>query len=149
MVSVVPESIIAASAVIAIISMFLPWWCVNGNYTQSINGFNGWGLLYFVGWFVVAAFLCIRACGPAVVRTNRFPFADWFIYVVGGVLMVIAALSIWDSLLIYSADQSNLRYGWWIALVAAILTVLGGMLKQRETPSVDHSTPNRLQVFAP
>ena len=88
-----PEVVVALGIVLALLSLFLPWWSwtlgqtadtydtsLPESITVTATGFQGWGIVYFVISLVLVAFLFTRTIGRDAVRSIPLPFADWVFY---------------------------------------------------------------------
>ena len=84
-----PEAVVVLGIVLGVVSLFLPWWswtlsASGGTYDTAVpqtmmitaTGFQGWGIVYFVIWLILVAFLFVRTVGRVAVRTFTLPFAD-------------------------------------------------------------------------
>lgn len=142
-----PTVWITAGVALGIIALFLPWWGFSGpegTVLSPSNGFSGWGTLYFVCWFLVGGFIFLRTVGREAVRDLALPFADWLAYFLGGILMSISVLAVWAS--IPSSEEgipfstagisAGTRPGWWVALMAAVLVLVGAAIERSRQPTI-------------
>jgi hypothetical protein len=109
----------------------------------TATGFQGWGIVYFVIWLVLVAFLFVRTVGRDAVRTVTLPFADWVFYVWAGALMAVCLLIARDTASTgLSLEQGSIglvlgfRAGWWLAMLAAVAVCLGGVMKRDRDPAM-------------
>ena len=98
------------------------------------NGFSDWGFGYFGFWLVAAALLAMRAIPIRFIRSVVLPVPDWFIYGSAGALMIVSALLYGYAYISgpFNAPYSmvHLQAGWWLALVAPVVILLGAWWKQ-------------------
>lgn len=131
-----PIRVTGAGFALGIIAMYLPWW---GLYVDAPRGFFGgpaftgfseWGIGYFIVWLGGTGLYIIRTVCRDADLGVRLPVADWFGYAAAGTLMGLFALTVPDSLLVGggTVDLSPLRYGWVLAMIAAILVLVGGLI---------------------
>lgn len=102
-------------AVIAFISLFLPW--ISMGMFGSANGFRGWGLLSFLG--------VIGVVGSCFLGDKSAPFDDTFKKVALG---SFAATSVGALIFYFNLGSGFIRldsgFGLWLCLVLGILGIL-------------------------
>jgi hypothetical protein len=133
-----PEWILAAGFGLGIVALFLPWWAFSPAGQPfglvggvGITGLSGWGIGYFIVWLVGTTLLLLRTVARDAVLDFDPPVADWFVFGACGVLMAIFALTTLDWLFFGGVGQMGLRYGWWLAMISAILVVVGALLMRQ------------------
>ncbi|HVS42185.1 MAG TPA: hypothetical protein VMU20_07920 [Candidatus Dormibacteraeota bacterium] len=152
------EQVIGIASVVLLLSLFLSWLSFScsgpfcGAAGAGAGGFHGWGWLTFLALLGVAALLVIRCFLAETLTLPELPAPDAAIYMAGGVLEVVGCLLFWveyhDSFQSIGAGPTRFSYGlgfgWWMALLAGVSTVIGGLLMQREreaTHAERHSPP--------
>ena len=130
------SKVVAGALVVSFVTMFLPWAGVSsGPYSNSENGFHQFGLLFFLFWLIAAAFWIIRTFDTPV-DIPTLPYADWMLYIIGGVVMLFAGLLFYvdtphGSVSGFgSSVQWGVMFGWWIAVIAAAGLIAGGWLSR-------------------
>jgi hypothetical protein len=125
-----PELVVGAGLILAIISLYLPWWGYdmfsNTIFSIGFIGFADWGIGYFIIWAVSACLLSLRTICRGAAPDFTLAVGDWYVYAVSGVLLLLFALIPLDDVVTEGA-HFGLRYGWFVAMAAALL-VLGGAL---------------------
>jgi hypothetical protein len=133
-----------ASLVLLIVILFFPWMGVSfdcrGNAlceasvgSVSFTGLHGWGVLCFVVLLITIAFWVLRSEWVRdSVPIPALPLPDWQIYIGLGALEVITILLFW----LEYKDGADLKFGWFLALLAGIGTIVGGYMKQNEPQPV-------------
>ncbi len=117
---------ILISAVIGIISIFLPWFSAGAfGFSVHINGFHGWGILAFL------CFIAAIVIGLLGVQTQALDKTMWLAAIVCG---AVALLSVIITMLSSSGGfgfiSAAFGFGIWMALAAAIgVTVFAWMFK--------------------
>jgi len=137
------NKVVAGSLVLALISMFLPWYGWSyGAYGATTSGFHNFGLLYFLFWLITAAFWSIRAFDLPV-ELPGLPLVDWQLYIIGGFVMLCSGLLYYVNVPSGSITAGvasvhwGVSFGWWIALIAAAGVIAGGWLSR---PGIETST---------
>ncbi len=97
----------------------------------AFPGLYDWGIGFFIVWLAATTLLCLRTVGRDAVLHLDLPVADWFVFATAGVLMAIFALTTIDNVA-FGGGLAGLRYGWWLAMIAAVL-VIGGALLMRDS----------------
>ncbi|HEV3309642.1 MAG TPA: hypothetical protein VG815_03895 [Chloroflexota bacterium] len=131
------DKVVGASLIVALIAMFLPWYGFSAPALGggSVTGFHSWGIGYFLVWLVTAGLFGVWVFGSGSVQIPNIPFPQWQVYLAGGGLMFFTGL------LFYTAVPSGsvlgysygVRFGWFVALLAALAVAAGGYLKRTET----------------
>jgi hypothetical protein len=132
------EKVIAASGIVFLIAMFLPWWGLDlaefGTYSNS-----GWD--YFLTGILPLLIIVAMVAQVAVSRftTTELPAPPlpWNqLHLIGGA--VVAALLVLRVIIgssngsgVFETDLDRM-YGLWIAVLAAIGVGVGGFLKSKE-----------------
>jgi hypothetical protein len=139
------EMVIAAGSLVLLVSLFLNWISVscNGAYCGGAgggaSGFRGWGWLSFLAVIGVAGLLVARRLVAEKVELPALPASDSVLYMAGGALEILGCLLFWIE---YHNDfvssgagivsiSSGLGFGWFVALLAGVATVVGGYLTTR------------------
>jgi hypothetical protein len=136
------DKVIAGSALLFLIAMFLPWWGLDTEFGSASN--SGWD--YFLTGILP---LLIVIAMVAVIYITRFtttalpkPPLSWsqLFLVAGGVVAVLLVLRV----LIGSSEEAlgvsvdlDRMWGLWVALLAALGIGAGGFLKSKEPEAVD------------
>jgi hypothetical protein len=107
---------ILISAVIGIISIFLPWFSAGAfGFSVHINGFHGWGIL---------AFLCFIASIIIVllgVQTQTLDKSMWLAAIIcGGLALLSVIITMLSSSGGFGFISAGFGFGIWMALAAAI-----------------------------
>lgn len=136
------DRVVAVALIIMLIAAFLPWVTVSlslgipgapdlGNV--SVNGYHSWGFLYWLATYLLIIFWVLRVLIPEIVPIPPLPVADSVIYMAGGVIALVGAI-------LYQVANSftSIGWGWFVALVGAVILVAGGFLKQRDPASPVH-----------
>jgi hypothetical protein len=137
------ELILGVGLVVALINWFIPWWwAYSFNYSSiglsSSGGTGGfgdiWGILGFIVLLALIALFVIRTFAPQVLPA--LPAADYLIYAVGGVfilLMVVLFLTYAGTASVSGTGYSaGISIGFFIGLVAAAAIAVGGWLKKTD-----------------
>jgi hypothetical protein len=141
------ELILGVGLVVALINWFIPWWwAYSFNYSgiagsgglSSSGGTGGfgdiWGILGFIVLLALIALFVIRPFAPQVLPA--LPAADYLIYAVGGVfilLMVVLFLTYAGTASVSGIGYSaGISIGFFIGLVAAAAIAVGGWLKKTD-----------------
>jgi hypothetical protein len=149
------EKAILGGSLIVLVSMFLPWYGWDFNFGNSIlgsinssgsvDGFNSWGWLTFIGFLFVVILWLVRGPLSDQVELPDIPLKDAQLFMIGGGVEVLGALLFW---LAYKASNASgpgysagVRFGVFIAIVGGAATIAGGYLRQSE-PEALASTPN-------
>ena len=117
---------ILISAVIGIISIFLPWFSAGAfGFSVHINGFHGWGILAFLA-FIVSIIIALMGT-----QTEALDKTVWLAALISG---AVALLSVIITMLSSSGGfgfiSAGFGFGIWIALAAAIgVTIFAWMFK--------------------
>lgn len=152
------ELVIAAGSLVLLVALFLDWtkascsgaFC-NGSLS-GLSGFHGWGWLSFLALIAVAGLLASRRLLPGIVELPELPASDSVIYMAGGALEIVGALLFWveyhDSFVTTGSGVQTFSYGlgfaWFLALLAGIVTLIGGYLTTRasEAAPARYSPPH-------
>jgi hypothetical protein len=137
------ELILGAGLVVALINWFIPWWWTYSFTYSGIGGINtsggasgfsdGWGWLGFIVLLALIALFALRAFAPQVLPA--LPFADYLIYAVGGVvILLIAVLFLTYANGSYSGPgySEGISIGFFLGLIAAVAIAVGGWLKKSD-----------------
>jgi hypothetical protein len=139
------ELVIAAGSLVLLVSLFLNWISVScsGPYCAGAgggaSGFRGWGWLSFLAVIGVAGLLVARRLLAGKVELPALPASDSVLYMAGGGLEILGCLLFWVE---YHNDfvssgagivsiSSGLGFGWFVALLAGVATLVGGYLTTR------------------
>lgn len=94
------------------------------------NGFHDWGIVYCGLWLGLSFLLLARNFGGSAVRIGALPIDDWLLYIGGAALVALVVIIFWFSLPselgVYPGFA--IRFGWWVALLAAALVAIGGFM---------------------
>jgi hypothetical protein len=138
------ELVIAAGSLVLLVALFLNWISVScsgafcGGAGSGASGFRGWGWLTFLALVGVAGLLLARRLLTQV-ELPELPASDSVLYMAGGGLEILGCLLFWveyhDSFASAGAGaftiSSGLGFGWFLALLAGVATVVGGYLTTR------------------
>ena len=136
--SIRPSYLLAPGFVLGLVAMYLPWWGIGGLFTlgSNVTGFSDWGIGYFIAWLAGTLLFLVRNVFPDADLSVRLPIADWFLFTCVGGLMVIFALTVIDFLSLGGGNSFSLtgthdiRFGWFIAIVASVLVGAGGWMSR-------------------
>lgn len=125
------DMVIGGALFVGLIALLLPWFGVSTVFeSASINGFHSWGLAYFVAWLVGAAFWAVSLFRPEAISGGTVQ--PWQVFMAIGIFMAIFALIYWADAPSASfeggAVSYGVRFGWFMALVAAIVVAVGGYM---------------------
>lgn len=129
------DKALAGGSIVVLIAMFLPWYgWDSGYFSASIDGFNSWGWLTFLGLLAVVAYFVIRNFLTESVKLPEMPVTDAQAYMIGGGVEVLGVVLFWlvshqEGVLL---GNLGVRFGLFVALIGGIATVAGGYLKQSE-----------------
>jgi hypothetical protein len=131
------EYLFVIGAACAVVAPFLPWFGdprFDGGSTT--NGFLGgnWGNLHVEVAVTVAILTFLRTTGKASLHIRKPPIDAWAVYAIAAFLMTVSLAVVTEESLMpngQSATDWSQRYGWWVAILAIVLLLLGVMLKYR------------------
>ena len=141
------EQVLGASSAVLFISLFVDAWlhrsqiCVAGVGTSECgggfyaSGFNGWGWLTFFALAVVGTLFVVRTFLADSVGLPEMPLPDWQMYVALGAVEAVSIVLFWIEF--RDPEQSTgVGWAWVVALVAAVATMIGGVLKRSDPEAV-------------
>jgi len=119
------ERVTGAGCLIVIIAAFLSW--SSFGPLISVNGLHSWGVLTWLIGLATAALVAVRS--PLLreaVRLPPLPVPDAAIFLGAGVVEIITVV-------LYANHFSGLNrdFGFYLVIVGAVLTALGGPLAER------------------
>lgn len=120
------ERTIAAAGALLFLDGFIPWWYRIKTPARTYlhnAGLTGWGLLAVLAGFVAAGIVVTRTVG----RTPRFR-ADFALYTGLGLLAL-------GALVVQARLSATEWIGYWVALVASVTIVTGGLRRRTERRS--------------
>jgi hypothetical protein len=141
------ERVIAASGLLFLIAMFLPWWGLDfGEFGSASN--NGWDY-FLTGWLplliiiVMIVQIGLEKFSTTDVPTLPLPWSQVHL-IAGAVVAVLVLLRV-----VIGADEGaggltvdlDRMWGLWVALLAAIGVGVGGYLKSQEPQSATPPEP--------
>lgn len=114
-----PRKIILGSAVVLLISSFLPWYYVNfgGFGSASASGWQGLGV---VAWLLVIALLAVEGCRIAGVLPLEDGRADLATMAAAGGALAFGLLFV-----IVRLTQGYLGFGFYLGLIALLVLAFG------------------------
>ncbi|MGO8686598.1 MAG: hypothetical protein ACLQT7_05330 [Candidatus Dormibacteria bacterium] len=145
------QLLIGGGLILALINWFIPWWwgysssytgssefgIAGGSYSGGTSGFGLWsGILGFIVLLVLIALFALRTFAPQVVPA--LPFADWMIYGVGGVfilLMVVLFLTYAGGASYSGAGynfSAGISIGFFVGLITAAAVAVGAWLSKTD-----------------
>lgn len=119
-----------SSAAVALLCTFLPW--VSGTFWGVTFSYNTWaypgfGPLFAILFFIAAAVI-ITLCSLAMgLKKDELAFGGYLSGIIGGAIMLLVTV-------IFFADAASshlmdyLGFGLWLAILAAIATIVFGIL---------------------
>jgi hypothetical protein len=128
------ERLALYGAILLVVSLFLHWYDVtNGNGGLAVGSYSGWHVHHTLRWLLIAA-----AAAPVILAwiVATSTAVSWQR---GEVTMVVAIAAF--GLIAYNGvvDQPtssnsfvSLEYGWYLALFASILMMVGAIMRQGE-----------------
>ena len=127
------DIIAVSGCILLFISLFLSWYSVSGEdisfSTSAIGSYSGgWRVLILILDILIILYLFIRTMTP---RGIRLPLPHWqFLTVLLGLqfLLTLLAFLIKPS----TGDHWSWSYGAFIGLVAAVIAVIGGIVRRNE-----------------
>jgi hypothetical protein len=123
------ERVTGAGCLILIVSVFLPW---KGFYGLTLNGLHGWGLLTLLIALLTTAFVLARSpFFRNIVSLPKLPVTDAVAYILAGAAEAV-------TIVLFSSQHGaplTTKFGFYLALLAAALTALGGYLVIRDRAS--------------
>jgi len=140
------QLILGGGLILALINWFIPWWwAFSFNYSGlagygvstsgGSSGFGNWsGLLGFIVLLVLIVLFALRTFAPQVLPA--LPAADYLIYAVGGVfilLMVVLYLTCAGSAS-YSGPgySAGISIGFFVGVITAAAVAVGGWLSKSD-----------------
>jgi O-antigen/teichoic acid export membrane protein len=107
---------ILISAVIGIISIFLPWFSAGAfGFSVHINGFHGWGILAFLSFIASIIIVLIGTRNEALDKNM------WLAVIIsGGVALLCVIITMLSSSGGFGFISAGFGFGIWIALAASI-----------------------------
>jgi len=137
------DLLVGGGIILALINWFIPWWytwnfscsgsafCVN--VSSGVSGFGLWsGILGFIVLLVLIALFVVRLFAPTALPA--LPVADWMIYAIGGVFILLMAILFFT----YAPGVSGPGYsagisiGFFVGIITAAAIAVGGYLKRTE-----------------
>lgn len=116
------ERVTGVGCLVLIVSAFLPWKGLDG---FNLDGLHGWGLLTLLIALLTTAFLLARSpFFRNIVTLPKLPVTDALAYIVAGVAEAVTVL-------LFSSQHGaplTTKLGFYLALIGAVLTALGGYL---------------------
>lgn len=116
------ERVTGAGCLVLIVSVFLPWKGVDGD---NVDGLHGWGLLTLLIAVLTTAFVVARSpFFRNIVTLPKLPVTDALAYIVAGAAEAV-------TIVLFSGQHGaplTTEFGFYLALIAAVLTALGGYL---------------------
>lgn len=132
------ELIAMAGGVLLAVSVFLSWYGTNPeNPNSTIDGARGglscWEVSGILRWVLLLAAIAPFVLGWIIVRGHQLSWPR------GEMTMVIGLIAV--TLVLYrglisrpgETDDVSLRYGWFVALVGALLIAVGGGIRSGES----------------
>jgi hypothetical protein len=144
------QLVIGGASVVLLIAMFLDWISVScsgalcgGAGGGGASGFHGWGWITFLALLGVAGLLLVRTVLADMVKLPELPAPDATLIMAGGALEILGCLLFWveyhDGFASTGAGafsiSSGLGFGWFVALIAGIATVVGGYMSRSAQPA--------------
>jgi hypothetical protein len=141
------DKVVGAGLLIALISLFLPWygWSVNagafGSLGGSESGFYGVGWVYLLLLLACAVYWGMKVFAPdadafkQVSSVGKRPdgsggIGHWQVFLGAGVVMFLFSLIYYFSNISGSGTgySYGVRWGWFIGLIGAIVIAVGGFM---------------------
>lgn len=127
------ERVTGAGCLIVIVSVFLPWKGFDG---VTVDGLHSWGLLTLLIAVLATVFMLARSpFFRNIVTLPKLPVTDAVAYVLAGAAEAVTILLFSGH---YGAPLGT-RFGFYLALLGAALTALGGYLVIRDRGSASAS----------
>lgn len=142
-----PAWVIAGGSLVVLVSLFLDWISVScsGPFcgvagTVGGSGFHGWSWLVFLGLLGAVVLLALRTVLRGSLTVPPLPAPDAVIFMALGGLEVLGCLLFWlqyhDGFVTVSLRGNTVSVGpgvgWFLALLGAAATILGGYLDRPE-----------------
>ena len=125
------DRVLAAGSAILLLALLLPWW--DNGFGSSANGFHDWGWLSFLSLLLVATLFAVRNLVPES-RRPELSVSDPGAYMIGGTAEMVGAVVFW--LANNSKLLGGVKYGVFVAVIGAAVTIAGGYIKHLEIPTM-------------
>jgi hypothetical protein len=146
------QLLVGGGLVVALINWFIPWWWATSssysgpdagllggasNVSAGTSGFGEWyGVIGFIVLLILIVLFAMRTFAPKSVPA--LPVQDYLIYVVGGVVLAVAAVlyltvpSVASINTTYEKFSAGVSIGFFLALILAIVVIVGGYLSKAD-----------------
>ncbi len=140
------EWVVVTGSVLTVIALLLEWTSVtcSGSAVCSAEptggiGFRGWAWLTFAGLVVVLCLLLARKVLGALVPVPELTVPDAAVYTVMGLLELLGCALYYVEYPVVTVGPTSIRpgSGWYLAIIAAAVTVAGGRLLRRQRPPAE------------
>ena len=133
------EYLAVAGALLLVISLFLPWYeTTAGNVAANIDGHkgsvSGWEAHPILRWYLLATALIPLLLAWIIIRGEQVGWTRGEITAVVGIFG--AGLLLFNGVIDRPGEPSgeiSLKYGWFLALLALLLILAGGLMRTGET----------------
>lgn len=147
----VGEWVIAVASLAMIVAILIDWTSVSctgspvcGAELSPVTGIRGWGWLAFGGVVAVLCLLLVRMVVAEEMRLPQLTVDDPVLYMGLGGVELLGCILFWVQSPPVTIGPTTISFGpgWYLALVAAAVTISGGWLMRAQS-----RTPEQLELF--